>query len=204
MNTVKFAGQLATPSKVVCIGRNYAAHAAELGNTIPDEMVVFLKPNSAIGTELHSFFDDETVHFEAEICLLAEGGRFVAVGVGLDLTRREKQQELKTKGLPWERCKAFNGAALLSDFVSFEGDFSSLHLELDIDGAAVQRGGVPQMLFPPATIIQELADFMTLEDGDVVMTGTPEGVGPVHAGASFEARVFSGDTLLVERHWVAV
>lgn len=191
------------PSKLVCIGRNYAAHAAELGNDIPDEMVVFGKPNSSVGTELRSQFAGETLHFETEICLLIRAGRFAAVGVGLDLTRRETQNKLKAKGLPWERCKAFDGSALFSEFVDFDGDLSSLRLELEIDGEMAQSGSATQMLFPPETILSGLAEFTTLNDDDVVMTGTPEGVGAVVAGAVFDARVFSGDQLLASQRWVA-
>lgn len=191
------------PSKLVCIGRNYAAHAAELGNDIPDEMVVFGKPNSSVGTELRSQFTGETLHFETEICLLIRAGRFAAVGVGLDLTRRETQNKLKAKGLPWERCKAFDGSALFSEFVDFDGDLSSLRLELEIDGEMAQSGSATQMLFPPETILSGLAEFTTLNDDDVVMTGTPEGVGAVVAGAVFDARVFSGDQLLASQRWVA-
>lgn len=203
MQTVRLGEQDVTPSKVICIGRNYAAHAAELGNAIPDEMVVFLKPNSSIGSQLHASFDDETLHFEAEICFMVQQAQFTAVGVGLDLTRRTTQSRLKEKGLPWERCKAFNGSAVFSDFVPFSGEVSSLRLELDIDGQVAQRGGVPMMLFPPAQMLEELPTFLTLEDGDIVMTGTPEGVGPVRAGAVFEARVYSADTLLSSVRWVA-
>lgn len=203
MQNVLVNKQCVVPSKIICIGRNYAAHAAELGNEVPDEMVVFGKPNSSIGVELNSQFAGETLHFETEICLLVRAGRFAAVGVGLDLTRRETQNKLKAKGLPWERCKAFDGAALFSDFVAFNGDLSSLRLELHIDGEMAQSGSVTQMLFPPETILSGLAEFTSLSDNDIVMTGTPEGVGAVVAGAAFEARVFSGDSLLASRRWVA-
>lgn len=203
MQSIRLGKQNITPSKIICIGRNYAAHAAELGNEVPDEMVVFGKPNSSIGAELNSQFADETLHFETEICLLVRAGQFAAVGVGLDLTRRETQTKLKAKGLPWERCKAFDGAALFSDFVELEGDLSRLRLELDIDGKMAQSGSVTQMLFPPETILSGLAEFTTLSDNDIVMTGTPEGVGAVVAGAVFEARVFSGDELLASERWVA-
>lgn len=204
MQSIRLGKQNVTPSKIICIGRNYAAHAAELGNEVPDEMVVFGKPNSSIGTELNSQFADEALHFETEICLLVRAGQFAAVGVGLDLTRRETQNKLKAKGLPWERCKAFDGAALFSDFVDFDGDLSGLRLELVIDGRQAQCGSVTQMLFPPETILSGLAEFTTLNDNDIVMTGTPEGVGAVVAGAVFEARVFSGDELLASRRWVAI
>ncbi len=204
MKEIALSAEAVVPSKIVCIGRNYAAHAAELGNAIPDEMVVFVKSNSAISDQLLSEFGGEKLHFETEICLLHRAGRFTAVGVGLDLTRREKQNELKTKGLPWERCKSFDGAAVLSPFVDFDGELDTLRLELDIDGEVAQRGGVPQMLFPPAQILADLKTFMSLEDHDVVMTGTPAGVGPVRAGAVFDARVFAAEVLVVSQRWVAV
>jgi len=204
VHTVLVNGTAVTPSKIVCIGRNYAAHAAELGNAVPDEMVVFLKPNSAIAETLQSTFCGDTLHFETEISFLVQGGKFAAVGVGLDLTNRVKQTELKTKGLPWERAKAFNGAAVFSEFVAFDGDMDTLRLELRIDGELVQQGGVPMMLFPPAQIVRDLEPFMALEDGDIVMTGTPEGVGTIAAGARFDAAVYSGDTVLVSHSWTAV
>ncbi|MGB0867281.1 MAG: fumarylacetoacetate hydrolase family protein [Granulosicoccaceae bacterium] len=203
MQSIVVNGQTRTPSKILCIGRNYAAHAAELGNDIPEEMVVFGKPNASIGEELQSAFEGETLHFETEICFVVREGKFAAVGVGLDLTRRETQNQLKAKGLPWERCKAFRGAALFSEFIDFSEDFSSLRLELDIDGQSAQRGEVSQMLFPPADIRSGLEAFTTLEDDDVIMTGTPEGVGAVEPGAVFEARVFAGEQLLASQRWVA-
>lgn len=191
------------PSKIVCVGRNYAAHATELGNDVPDEMVVFCKPSSAISEQLVSHVEGEAVHFETEICFLVKEGNFTSVGVGLDLTRRDKQRELKSKGLPWERCKAFDGSALFSEFVPFAGDFSSLALSLHIDGKVAQQGGVSLMLFPPNAILQDLSTWMKLDDDDVVMTGTPAGVGAVRAGSVYEARVSSGDTVLASARWVA-
>lgn len=203
MKSILHGADAVVPSKILCVGRNYAAHAAELGNAVPDEMVVFGKPNSAIGTELRSAFDGEALHFETEICLLMRGGQVAAVGVGLDLTRRATQSRLKAAGLPWERCKAFRGSALFGAFVDAPADLGQLRLELDIDGHSRQRGGVADMLFAPAQILAELAAFTELEDGDIVMTGTPEGVGEVVAGARFEARVFDGERLLCEATWVA-
>ena len=203
MQTVRFEQHPVTPSKVVCIGRNYAAHAAELGNEIPEEMVVFIKPNSAIGTILNAQFEGETLHYETEICFFIEQEKITGVGVGLDLTRRETQSQLKAKSLPWERSKAFNGSAVLSDFVRFDGELSSLSVSLTIDGDLVQKGGVPQMLFQPAVMVKDLLSFLTLESGDVLMTGTPKGVGPVNRGSVFEASVFSDDMLLVSACWTS-
>ncbi|MGL5358272.1 MAG: fumarylacetoacetate hydrolase family protein, partial [Shewanella sp.] len=108
------------PTKIVCIGRNYVDHIHELGNEIPEDMVVFVKPNSAITTQLHSQHQGEALHYEAELCFLFQGGRFSHVAVGLDLTKRALQNQLKAKGLPWERAKAFDGAALLSPFIAIE------------------------------------------------------------------------------------
>ena len=117
MNVVNFEEQSISPSKIICIGRNYVDHIAELGNEVPDEMVVFLKPNSAISSKLQSYHQ-EPLHYEAELCFLYQQGHFTAVAIGLDLTKRNLQAKLKTKGLPWERAKSFNGAAVFSDFVT--------------------------------------------------------------------------------------
>jgi len=204
MHSVSFAGTAITPSKIVCVGRNYVAHIQELGNEIPEDMVVFNKPNSAIGDQLLARVQGETLHYEGEIVLLVQGGRFAAVGFGLDLTRRELQSRLKQKGLPWERAKAFDGAALFSEFVALPADPGSLSLELLVNGATRQAGGVDLMLYKPATILAELARFTTLEDGDLVMTGTPAGVGPVTPGDRFEGRVFAAGQLLVTASWTAL
>lgn len=203
MQTVTVSGATVTPSKIVCIGRNYVAHIRELGNDMPDEMVVFNKPNSAIGTVLHSMAGGEALHFEGEIVLLVRGGEFAAVGFGLDLTRRELQGKLKKKGLPWERAKAFDGAAVFSQFVPLPPDIGSLALRLEINGQPRQAGGVDLMIYPPATILGELRKFTTLEDGDLVMTGTPEGVGAVHRGDRFEGSILAGDKVLVSAAWEA-
>lgn len=203
MNQIKVDGEQVSPSKIVCIGRNYVAHIEELGNEIPDEMVVFLKPNSAISNSLRAEHGGEALHYEGEIAFMVRGGKLAAVGFGLDLTKRGLQSKLKEKGLPWERAKAFDGAAVLSEFVSFAGVGSDLSLELLIDGELRQCGGAELMMYPPATILGELTRFLTLEDGDIIMTGTPAGVGPVAAGTAFQGRVLQQGTALVEAHWPA-
>ncbi len=203
MRTVTLSGRAVTPSKIVCVGRNYVAHIAELGNEVPDSMVVFGKPNSAIGDTLFAAAGGEELHYEGEIALLVSGGVFAAAGFGLDLTKRGLQSRLKEKGLPWERAKAFDGAALFSDFAPIEPDCAALAVELDVDGAPRQRGDVSLMIYPPATILAELARFTTLEDGDIVMTGTPAGVGAVRAGESFTGRVLQRGKPLAEAAWIA-
>jgi 2-keto-4-pentenoate hydratase/2-oxohepta-3-ene-1,7-dioic acid hydratase in catechol pathway len=203
MQTITVNGQSVTPSKIVCVGRNYVAHIEELGNEIPEDMVVFNKPNSAITDILHSQMGGEPLHYEGELCFVIKAGALHAVGFGLDLTKRELQSRLKEKSLPWERAKAFDGAALFSEFVSLPEDLASLSLELTVDGAPRQDGGVELMMYPPEAILDELAAFITLEDGDIIMTGTPAGVGGIHTGERFEAQVLAAGRSLLSATWVA-
>lgn len=191
-----------TPSKIVCVGRNYLEHIEELGNEIPEEMVIFLKPNSAIANELASL-QDEPLHFEGEICFRYAQGRFDAIAFGLDLTKRGLQTKLKNKGLPWERAKAFNGAAVFSEFVVLDTNADALHMELLIDSELQQHGKVDQMIYKPHVILSELQKFMTLEDGDVVMTGTPKGVGVVQVGREYHGKIFNSGKVIVEANWRA-
>ncbi|WP_240732783.1 fumarylacetoacetate hydrolase family protein [Halioglobus maricola] len=180
------------------------AHIEELGNEIPDDMVVFMKPNSAIGSTLQSASDGEALHYEGEIALLVEGGKFSAAGFGLDLTKRALQGRLKQNGLPWERAKAFDGAALFSEFIPLESDLATLALTLTVDNELRQSGHCDLMMYPPATILEQLAKFTTLEDGDVVMTGTPAGVGPVQPGTSYTGTIASKGRTLVSHTWQAI
>lgn len=191
-----------TPSKIICIGRNYVDHIAELGNEVPDEMVVFLKPNSAISTQLQSFHH-EALHYEAELCFLYQQGRFSAVAIGLDLTKRTLQAKLKKQGLPWERAKAFNGAAVFSDFVLIDEIENDLSLTLTIDDNLIQAGGVELMMVKPNDILTQLQDFIDLEDGDIVMSGTPKGVGKIVSGSQFVGKVICQDKTLVSATWLA-
>lgn len=204
MNSVRIGNKQVVPSKIVCIGRNYTEHIEELNNAIPEQMVVFNKPNSSLSLDLKSF-DQEPLHYEAEICFLVDNGRFSAVAFGLDLTKRELQTRLKKQGLPWERAKAFDGAAVLSRFVPIDAaDIDSLSVELFINCVRVQRGDVSQMLYSPQNILSELRSYTHLEDNDVVMTGTPKGVGQICRGDLFLGRIKLNDKTLVEVEWVAV
>jgi 2-keto-4-pentenoate hydratase/2-oxohepta-3-ene-1,7-dioic acid hydratase in catechol pathway len=203
MQFVKVAGEVIAPSKLVCIGRNYVAHIEELGNELPDQMVVFIKPNSAIGDILRSQLGDEELHYEGELAFVVRGGGLAAVGFGLDLTKRSLQSRLKEKGLPWERAKAFDGAALFSEFVPLPAEPERLSLQLLVDDHLRQSGGVELMMYKPATILEELGTFVTLEDGDIIMTGTPAGVGAIRTGERFEGRVMCGGETLVTAAWVA-
>lgn len=203
MQSIVTNGKSITPSKIVCVGRNFVAHIEELGNEIPDSMVVFNKPNSAITDILRSQIAGQALHYESELSFMVKDGKLVAVGFGLDLTKRELQSELKQKGLPWERAKAFDGAVLFSEFIPITGDTQQLTLQLCVDGNLRQEGGINHMTYPPQTILQELNSFITLEDGDVIMTGTPAGVGAIRTGELFEGKVFLGTQELVAANWVA-
>jgi 2-keto-4-pentenoate hydratase/2-oxohepta-3-ene-1,7-dioic acid hydratase in catechol pathway len=203
MNTIICQGEQLTPSKIICVGRNYLDHIKELSNEIPSNMVLFSKPNSAICEDLTAV-RGEQLHFEAELCFLYRAGSFFAAALGLDLTRRQLQSELKKKGLPWERCKAFDGSALFSNFVPVGPSFHKLSLELRINSRIVQTGSVSQMIYKPDQILAEIQTFMTLLDGDIVMTGTPAGVGLIYEGDQFEGRIFDGPRALVGKKWSAV
>jgi 2-keto-4-pentenoate hydratase/2-oxohepta-3-ene-1,7-dioic acid hydratase in catechol pathway len=202
MNSILFNQRKLTPSKVVCVGRNFREHIAELGNDVPDAMVLFAKPNSAIREALILPAEEE-IHYEGELSLLVEHGAFVAVAFGLDLTKRRLQNALKKAGLPWERAKAFDGSALFGPFVPLPSNLERLELQLAINGVIVQQGGVAQMIHPPASIMKEIQSFMTLYDGDIIMTGTPKGVGQLHRGDSLHARVLHDGACIVEQQWLA-
>lgn len=200
-NSVLLNGNKVYPSKVICIGRNYVEHIYELGNETPRNMVVFLKPNSAISSQLQSFHQ-EPLHYEGEICFLYQKGRFSAVGFGLDLTKRKLQSELKSQGLPWERAKGFDGAALFSEFVTIDST-KSLSMALSINQKLVQQGCVDLMIYSPEKILNDLQSFMKLEDGDIVMTGTPKGVGVVQADDLFEGVIKVQGVPLTSENWQA-
>ncbi|MGD9020866.1 MAG: fumarylacetoacetate hydrolase family protein [Lysobacterales bacterium] len=200
MNSIKLDGRTCHPSKIVCIGQNYVDHIKELGNEMPSEPVIFLKPNSAIAADIQSL-DDEVLHYEGELAFVIIGGEFAGVGFGLDLTKRAVQARLRDKGMPWERSKAFDGAAVFSDFVHIDGGLENLRLELWINGQLVQHGGYDLMMNKPADMLAEIGAFMSLEDGDVILSGTPKGVGEVNAGDRFHGKVFDGDSLLAEKAW---
>jgi 2-keto-4-pentenoate hydratase/2-oxohepta-3-ene-1,7-dioic acid hydratase in catechol pathway len=199
MKTITCNSRTFTPSKVVCIGRNYVEHIEELGNEVPESMVVFNKPNSAITDEL--YYIDGHCRFEGEICFLIKDGDFYGVGFGLDLTRADVQNKMKAKGLPWERAKAFDRSAVMSGFVPVDVPLQSLRMELYVNGRLQQHADYGLMIYKPETMLNEIKSFMSLEDGDVIMSGTPKGVATYAHGDRFVGRVFSHDTLLLETAW---
>ena len=202
MSTITFNGREIRPGKVICVGKNYAAHISEMNSVPAENMVVFMKPATAIGTELYAVMD-EPLHYEGEICLLVQQGMIAGVGFGLDLTKRETQSKLKAAGLPWERSKAFTGSALFSEFVPAPADLSELGVELIVDDTTRQKGDVSLMLYPPDIILAELKQFLLLEDFDVIMTGTPAGVGAVQPGEQFVGRILAGKQTLTSGTWLA-
>ena len=199
MKTIKYNNENITPSKVICIGRNYVEHIKELNNETPDTMVVFNKPNSAISNKLE--FISKDTRFEGEICFLIKDGKIDGVGFGLDLTKADTQSILKAKGLPWERAKAFDNSAVFGEFVSFNGDIKTLRLELFINDKLIQFANYDLMIYKPKDMIDEIQSFMTIEDGDIIMTGTPKGVANYKVGDKFIGKIFSNDTLLIESSW---
>jgi len=185
--------------KIFCIGRNYAAHAAELGNKAPGKPMVFMKPPTAILPNNKPFYFPEyskNIHFETELVIrIAKNGRHVqpqfamdyvgAVGLGLDLTARDLQNELKAKGHPWEIAKGFDNSAPLGTVFFEPEEFANLNdieFRMEKNGEEVQHGHSRNMIFDLTTLICHVSQFFRLQKGDLLFTGTPEGVGPITPG----------------------
>ena len=199
-NAINFEGNEIVPSKIVCVGRNYVDHINELGNEMPEEPVIFIKPNSAISNHVYTNKICE-IHYEAEMSFLINKGGIVGVGFGFDLTKRSVQSKLKEKGLPWERAKAFDNSAVFSKFVTVTQDISGLRMELYINGLLKQNANYQLMINKPTSLIHEINSFMTLVDGDVVMSGTPSGVGVLNYGDQMLGKIYNNSKLLVECSW---
>ncbi len=196
MKTINFNNKKITPSKIVCIGRNYVEHIKELNNETPENMVVFNKPNSAISDTL--YYIDENTRFEGEICFLIQNKKISGIGFGLDLTKADVQNYMKKKGLPWERAKAFNNSAVLSDFIEFKGDIKNINMELYRNNKLIQNATYDLMIYKPNNMIEEILTFMDLEDGDIIMSGTPKGVGTYQKNDIFIGKVYNSKELLLE------
>ena len=183
--------------KLICIGRNYSNHIAELQNEKPTEPVVFLKPDTAILLKKQPFFIPDfskNVQHEVEVLVkINRVGKYIApefahkyydqIGLGVDFTARDLQQTLKQKGLPWEKAKAFDGSAVIGKWVSkrqFE-NLNNMSFGLKKNGCIIQSGNTKDMLWNIDAIISYVSQFFTLKIGDIIFTGTPSGVGPVQA-----------------------
>ena len=190
--------------RIFCIGRNYAAHAAELGNEIPNEPVVFIKPSSCLVTEGEDILFPKhgtDLHHEAEIVVElskdcadlkeCEVANYISrIGIGLDLTLRDIQSDLKEKRLPWEKAKAFDYSSPLGKMIKFNGqDLDDLNIGCRVNGAERQDGSTGLMLFSITKIVSYLSTVWQLKKGDLIYTGTPKGVGPLKPGDTIE--VFS-------------
>jgi 2-keto-4-pentenoate hydratase/2-oxohepta-3-ene-1,7-dioic acid hydratase in catechol pathway len=187
---------------IFCIGRNYVAHAHELGNEVPTSPVIFMKPSTAVLAEgknftIPSFTND--LHYEGELVLrVSKEGKNLkspnvldycdAITVGIDFTARDLQNKLKEKGLPWEKAKAFDDAAILGKWTPLTAAIlaSPIHFSLHKNGSMVQDGDSSLMIFPLATILESLTEYFTIYPGDLIYTGTPVGVGPTNKGDVFE------------------
>lgn len=183
--------------KIICIGRNYADHISELQNERPDAPVIFMKPDTAVVQKQFPFVIPEfsnDVHHEIEVLVkIKKVGKYIdakfahkyydEIGLGIDFTARDLQSELKAKGLPWEKAKAFDGSAVIGDFVD-KSEFTSLdniNFELTSNGKAVQQGNTAQMLWKIDELIAYISQYFTLRTGDIIFTGTPKGVAKVNA-----------------------
>ncbi|MCQ4035254.1 fumarylacetoacetate hydrolase family protein [Kaistella montana] len=188
--------------KIICIGRNYAEHAKELGNEIPENPVIFMKPDTAVlkkGSDFYIPEFSEDIHYELEVVLkISKGGKYIQeekagnyyeeIALGIDFTARDLQSKLKEKGLPWELAKGFDGSAVISDFYKKDNyDLKNLQFSLLKNKEEVQNGNTSLMMFSPEKIIAFVSQYFTLKTGDFIFTGTPKGVGKVAENDILEA-----------------
>jgi len=188
--------------KIFCVGRNYIDHAKELGNAVPEEPVIFMKPKSALLQPHAPFYYPEfsnELHYELELVVrIAKNGKYIpekqalkyidAITVGIDFTARDVQAELKKKGLPWEKAKAWDHSAILGRWMPFSAfaEKSSIEFSLQKDGETVQKGDSSLMIYPFNRIVSEISKYFTLQIGDLIYTGTPAGVGETFPGNVLE------------------
>jgi acylpyruvate hydrolase len=199
--------------KIICIGRNYAEHAKEMNQPVPTEPVIFMKPDTALLRNNNPFYYPEftkDLHHEVEIVLrITKPGKHIEpvfanryyeeIGIGIDFTARDIQAECKAKGLPWEKAKAFDHSAPLSPKflpVSSFANLNKIDFHLNVNGKTVQRGNTKDLLFSFDQVIAHISRHFTLKIGDLIYTGTPEGVGPVKIGDRLEA--FIGEEKLLD------
>ena len=187
---------------IYCIGRNYVAHAKELGNEVPTSPVIFMKPSTALlnkGEQLTIPSFTKDLHYEAELVLrvnkVAKKVKNAhvmdycdAISVGIDFTARDVQNDLKAKGLPWEKAKAFDDSAVIGEWIPLTEDMfeNSFHYSMTQNGNTVQEGDSSLMIYGLSQIIESITEYFTLYPDDLIYTGTPAGVGPTHQGDVFE------------------
>ncbi len=200
--------------KIICIGRNYVEHAKELGNDIPDEPVIFMKPKSAIIQPHTPFYYPEftnELHYECELVLrISKNGKYIqerhasnyynGITVGIDFTARDIQDELKKKGLPWEKAKAFDNSAAIGKFIDIKPDFNKKNINFSFfkNGEKVQQGNSGNMIFSIDKLIANISMYFSLNIGDYIFTGTPAGVGECVVGDELEAFLENESLLKME------
>jgi 2-keto-4-pentenoate hydratase/2-oxohepta-3-ene-1,7-dioic acid hydratase in catechol pathway len=201
--------------KIICIGRNYAAHAAELQNNVPDKPVIFLKPNTALLKNNSEFYYPSfsaNIHYECEVVLrIGKKGKYVepefalqyidAYSLGLDFTARDLQDEQKAKGLPWEIAKAFDNSAVVGDWNVFDAKaegVKNIQFNFYQNGILKQQGDTGLMLFSFEKIISYVSQFFSLQQGDIIFTGTPAGVDAIQIGDVLEAKFTNDDSLILK------
>ena len=187
--------------KIICIGRNYREHAEELGNEVPENPVIFMKPDTALlkGRDFYIPEFSQDIHYELEVVLkISRNGKYILkenasqyyheIGLGIDFTARDLQAKLKSKGLPWELAKGFDGSAAVSSFFpKTEFDVQNLNFSLQRNNTVVQSGNTRDMMFSFDEIISFVSQFFTLRTGDLIFTGTPKGVGKIAENDLLEA-----------------
>ena len=188
--------------KIICIGHNYVQHIKELNADFPEEPVVFFKPDTAVLPTKTPFYIPEfsnEIHYEVEVLVkISKHGKHIdpqfahryyeEIGLGIDFTARDLQRKFAEKGLPWEKCKAFDGSAVIGDFLpksQFES-INDLSFRLEKNGAIVQQSSTSDMLFKIDEIIAHLSTYFTLKQGDIIFTGTPSGVGKIEVNDRLE------------------
>ncbi len=200
--------------KIICIGRNYAEHAKELGNAVPTEPVIFMKPKSALLQTHTPFYYPEftnELHYECELVLrVSKNGKYIqerhaanyynGITVGLDFTARDIQEDCKKNGLPWEKAKAFDNSAAVGKFVNITPDFkkTNINFSLKLNKTEVQKGNSAEMIFSFDSIIANISNYFSLNIGDLIFTGTPAGVGECVVGDELEAFLEEQSLLSVE------
>ncbi|MGZ5303220.1 MAG: fumarylacetoacetate hydrolase family protein [Bacteroidia bacterium] len=184
--------------KIICVGRNYGAHAKELGNEVPDEPVIFMKPDTALLKDNKPFYLpdwSQDIHYEAELVFkVGRNGKYISeahaykyvdeITLGIDFTARDVQNKLKSKGLPWELAKAFDGSAVVGKFINIAAlkNKDEIDFSLQKNGETVQKALSSEMIFPLTKLISFVSRYISLKQGDLIFTGTPQGVGPVAIG----------------------
>ena len=194
--------------KIICIGRNYAEHAKEMKSEVPTEPVFFMKPDTALLKEGEFYIPEfsNEIHHEIELVLkICKNGKhieeefahkyFEEIGLGIDFTARDVQANCKAKGLPWEKAKAFDNSAPIGKFVNKNNLKGDINFELKINGDSRQIGNSKDIIFSFEKVISYVSRFVTLKTGDLIFTGTPEGVGAVHAGDKLEGFI-NGESFL--------